>query len=440
MIRALFSIVCSIMKKLKNKFILGVIFIIAFIICFQVFVAYSNDKNDTNSYLILIKWNATLNEIRLLADTKSVLNSWDKVRVIWESSLAVIEWWDGSLTRLWWNTKISIQQNQISRDYTNINISFELIAGKTWSNVVSFIGKDSSFTQTFDGIEAWVRGTIFDVDLEKDFIHVSDHAVDLKDNAWNTVRLNEWEILSLDKFSLIEVSEFINSLQDEAWKSLNQQFDREYLDSLNKKVQTSLQENNPFVFILSWVSPKYGLLYTLDTATSYESVEKYINKLSDKSKSDIYTYILSKYQWLNSISPENQEMYMRKLFYKKALVSLTSQNDEAQRLLESSAYDAQDILESGSTQWLRETLGFLNENTRKLSGVDISFLKGWFEYIPEDLRDEFWKSFQNIEKILDIDFNSIDKNSLWEVLDGADNAIQNFLEEKAGGLLKQVIQ
>lgn len=431
------------MKKLKNKFILGVISIIALIVSLQVFLAYSNHNVDTNSYLTLIKWNATLNEVRLEADTKNILASGDKVRVIGESSLALIEWWDGSLTRLGGNTKISIDQNQISKDYTNINISFELIAGKTWSNVVSFIGKDSSFTQTFDGIEAWVRGTIFDVDLEKKFIHVSDHAVDLTDTTGNVLRIAKGEVLSVNDFTFVEFSEFLSSLQDDAWKQLNEQFDSEHIAQLKEKFELSLQDKNPFVFILSWISPKYALLYKLDTSKSYESVSEYIESLSESKKKDLYNDVLSKYQSMNVISWEDTAAYNKKLFYKRALIDLSPDSTDTKRLLESSVYDLQDIVDSGSTEWLTSTLHLLNDNSSLISDVDMSFLQGGLEYIPEDLLEEFKSSFGQLEDILDIDFSrlkNINSDSIWNALNEADWAIQNFLEDNVWGLLKKVTQ
>lgn len=96
----------------------------------------------------LIKGSVFLNATFLEKESKYILAPGDKISV-GQESLALIEWGDGSLTRLGENTKISIEENQVSRDYTKINISFELIAGKTWSNVVSFLGEESSFTQTF---------------------------------------------------------------------------------------------------------------------------------------------------------------------------------------------------------------------------------------------------------------------------------------------------
>jgi len=430
------------MKKLKNKFIIIVIFIIALIVCLQIFQVYSNANRDTNSYLTLVKWNATLNEIRLGVDTKNILSSWDKVRVIWDSSLAVIEWWDGSMTRLWGNTKISIDQNQISRDYTNINISFELITGRTWSNVVSFIGKDSSFTQTFDWIEAWVRGTVFDVDLDKEFIHVSDHSVELTSASGESVTLSEWEVLNVSSFSLVELSKYIWELRDSAWNDLNIQFDTQQLQQLRAHLEASLQSSNPFLFLLKWISPKHALFYVLDTYESQDEVNNYIATLSAQTKADVYDKVLSKYQSMNFVSADDPA-YTKKMRYKHALVELWLEQEDIQRLVASSWYDLQDILESEGTQWLQETVKFVWENASKLSPSDLSLLKGGLDYIPEGLLEEFSESFDTLWDILDIDFSKVSEintDSVWNALDQAEWKIQDLLEDNFWSTLDKFTQ
>ncbi len=430
------------MKKLKNKFIIIVISVIALIVCLQVFSAYSNANRDTNSYLTLVKWNATLNETRLDVDMKNILSSWDKIRVIGNSSLAVIEWGDGSMTRLWGNTKISIEQNQISRDFTNINISFDLIAGKTWSNVVSFIWQDSSFTQTFDGVEAGVRGTVFDVDLEKDFIHVSDHVVELTAQDGSTMTISEWNVLNLDTFSFIELSKYVSELKDAAWTELNDNFDAQQIWRLKSDLEDSLQSSNPFLFLLRWISPKHALFYILDTYEDQSKVDSYISWLSEDSKTDLYDYVLWKYQQMNFVSPSDSN-YNKKMRYKSALVSLWVSTTDSQRLVASSWYDLQDIVESENAAWLEQTVRFLWNNIDKLSESDVSILKGWLDYIPEGLLEEFSGSFDQLGDILDIDFSQISEinsDSIWNALDGAEEKIQDLLEENFGGTLQKLTQ
>lgn len=427
------------MKKIGNKFIIAVILIITVIVASQVFAAYSQSSRDTNSYISLISGNGTLNEIRLREDEKNILVSWDTIRIIGESSLALIEWWDGSMTRLWGNTKITITQNEISRDITDINISFDLIAWKTWSNIISFIGSDSSFTQTFDGIEAWVRGTVFNVDLEKQFVHASDHSVELTSQQWKKIILSEWDVLNLASFSLVEFSEYIKNLQDAAWIELNENLDQNYISELILDLESSFASSNLFLYLMRFISPTYAILYVLDTYQDDEDVHTYISSLSLDTRERVYPDVLSRYQDINFISSLDAA-YETKLRYKKALVNLDVNQENSQRLVLTSAFDLQDIIDSWSTRWLKETLQFIQVNAASLDRENLNILKWWLDYIPEGLLEEFSENFNALWKILNIDFSQIQNiNSwtFWEVLDTTDRVIQDFLEENVGGLLNQ---
>jgi len=427
------------MKKIGNKFIIAVIIVIAVIVASQVFIASSHNDRDTNSYLSLIAWNAMINEIRLERDTKVIVSAGDRVRVIWASSLALIEWWDGSMTRLGWNTSITVEQSDISNDYTDINISFDLLTGKTWSHIVSFIGSDSSFTQSFDGIEAWVRGTVFDVDLEKQFIHSSDHSIEITTPEGDSFLLPEWQVMSLESFSLVELSRYISELRDTAWTDLNTSLDREYINTLSENLQSSLQSSNPFLFIMRFFSPTYATLYVLDTYEQDVDVENYLKSLSDGNKQEVYPEILSVYQEMNFVGPGSWE-YERKMRYKSALVTLDVNPENSQRLVAVTGYDLQDIIDSGSSEWLAQTLEFINSNVDWLNPENLNILKWWLDYIPEWLLEEFSENFNSLWDILDIDFGKLQNINSWtigEVLDSTDDAIQNFLDENVGWLLDQ---
>jgi len=221
--------------------------------------------------------------------------------------------------------------------------------------VVSFIGEGSSFTQKFDGIEAGVRGTIFDVDLTQDFIHVTDHQVTLSNEQGETITITEGNALQISSFSFIELLDFLQSIQDSTWKKLNEDFDAEYFKELKKELSKSIEERNPFLFILEWFSPKYRILYELDTADQYVKVEKLLIKVSDSKKESVYKAVLSRYQDVNFITSRDYEMYKRKVFYKKALIYLADDYDK-EALVRSSAYDLQDILQSGNNDLISETL------------------------------------------------------------------------------------
>lgn len=427
------------MKKIGNKFIICVIFIIALIVASQTYIAYSQSNRDTNSYLTLMSGNGTINDIRLNENEPVVLATADEIRVIWESSLALIEWWDGSMTRLGWNTKITIEQNEISRDYTKINISFDLIAWKTWSNIVSFIWSDSSFTQTFDGIEAWVRGTVFDVDLDKNFIHASDHSIEVTNQEGEIFILPEGSVLHLETFNLIDFTKYLTELQDSAWNEINKKLDLEYFQELKLDLQSSMRASNPLVYIMRFLSPKYATLYVLDTYQEQEDVNQYFNSMSQKDKIKVYDDVLSAYQEMNFVSPGDNE-YETKMRYKKALVSLDVDNWNTQRLVVTAAYDLQDIIDSWNTEDLSTTLWFINKHVESLDSDNLNVLKWGLNYVPEGLLNEFSESFNSLWEVLNINFSTIktvNSGTIGDILDSADSAIKWFLDDNVGGLIQQ---
>ncbi len=420
------------MKKLKNKFILLIILIISVIIISQVYIAYSHGKNDTNSYVKLIKWKALLNETFLTLEEKYILSSGDKI-ITQDDSLAVIEWWDGSLTRLWENTKITIEQNQISKDYTEIDISFDLLAWKTWSQVISFIGKDSSFTQNFNGIEAGVRGTTFDVDLTEDFLRVTDHAVTLTKDNGDMIEVTEWDVLNLKNFSLVQISEFIRDMEDKAWSKLNFELDEDYLAELQEKLQAQIGDGWAFLFILDFFSPKYRILYEIKNSERFEEVEESIAKLDEEQKTEVYDAVLSEYQEYNFVKVSNYDAYKRKIFFKRALVLLTSDQNEIERLMQTSSYDLADAAKQNITLWMQETLNFIENTSQKIPNLEFTLPEVSLDYLPEWLREQFEWSIRDIGSYLNFDTINIPTN-----LNDLDSGMQDFLDNTVGGFLDSI--
>ena len=174
-------------EKLKNKFIIFVLVIIALILWIQGYKAALLLWVDRNSYVELIKWEWTINDKELILKSKNSLdknkvklNIWDIIITKWIDSISVIKWWDWSITRMWWNTKIIIKNLDIEKDLSKIQIQFDLLSWKSHTNVISYLGEKSYFKQNFEDTEATVRGTTFDVDLTKKFVYVQNHEVILK--------------------------------------------------------------------------------------------------------------------------------------------------------------------------------------------------------------------------------------------------------------------
>ncbi len=105
----------------------------------------------------------------------------DKIRTL--DSTATVFWPDGSITRLGEKSSITINEMQAQTANENIRIDFSLESGKSWSNVIKYMFGESHFHERFnnDTSLAAVRGTIFEINLDRNYIHTIDHAVSIED-------------------------------------------------------------------------------------------------------------------------------------------------------------------------------------------------------------------------------------------------------------------
>ena len=108
-------------------------------------------------------------------------------------SRATIFWADGSVTRMAEKTSITITSLQVSNDLSSVQIRFETTQGKTWSNVIRSLLPDSFFEQTYDNgtYVATVRGTVFEVNLDRDYARAVHHGISIK----NTKTGSKTEVL-----------------------------------------------------------------------------------------------------------------------------------------------------------------------------------------------------------------------------------------------------
>ena len=111
-------------------------------------------------------------------DKKTILVG-DRIRTLTDSS-ATLFWPDGSVTRLGEKTNITIHELQGG---TSTQVDFSITEGKSWSNIVRYLDPDSHFKQRFDNDlkVAAVRGTVFEVNVDKNYIRTVSHAVDIQD-------------------------------------------------------------------------------------------------------------------------------------------------------------------------------------------------------------------------------------------------------------------
>lgn len=336
-----YYIIILIMQKIENKFIYFILILIIFIIWFSIYISLFKKGVDRSTYVELIEWEGYVNEVLLVKNQKQKLSINDIVKTTKEDSLAIIEWWDWSVTRLWWNSEIKVSELYVSDTKDKLNISFELLKWKTWSNVVSYIPEDSYFKETFMDKEAAIRGTIFNIDIDKDYLYVIDHNVTLSDSEWNTLLVEEKKPINLSNFSFIQLDEFIRNIKDTAFDEINRKFDRELMEKLKIELQAKL-----------------------DMFIKLSSTQ--IDKLSLEEKDLLYKEFLSTYQDLNFIkSSDDKELYDLKLILKEKLLNLAP-IEEKKLLMESFVYDLKDSVNNKSYDSLEFILWVFNENSSLL--------------------------------------------------------------------------
>ncbi|MDD2871924.1 MAG: FecR domain-containing protein [Candidatus Gracilibacteria bacterium] len=391
------------MLKIKNKFI---IFIITIILGIVVGLIYnSQDKKDLESYVVLMKGQAFLNDEQLKVQDRNKLAVGDMVKTVTNDSLAVLEWGDGSVTRLGGNSSIEINEMHISNDLTSMNISFNLLSGKTWSNVVSFFGEGSYFKENFRDTEAAVRGTIFDVDLNKDYLYVVDHKVQLTNGSGDVIEVTENNPINLQNFSFIGLERFIKSFKDVDWEQSNLSLDNQFVVALRSRLDKDIKNIS-----------KYRDL----------DINSYLN--DSEKKQELYNELLSNYQKLNFVKSDDIEFFNAKLELKDKLLQLSDESNKS-ILVNSTLYDFKEMLDAKRYESTDLLLGILSKNSDKLNDID---LKSYFEKvsIPDEIKQKISDKFSNLN---DFFMNTFDTFKSVNV--GIDD-IKN-LNDKAKGLIHE---
>ncbi len=382
--------------KIKNKFIVTVLLIIGIIIWIQWYL--SSRWVDTNSYVVLVKWEVTVNNNLLIVEERKRLSVWDEI-ITKAGSICVVEWWDGSLTRLWENWKITIEELNIEKDLSKINLQFKLTQWKTWSNVVSFLWEKSYFKQNFEDIEASVRWTVFDVDLNTDVLFVRDHEVALE--KWEQKKIiKEGTAFNFKTFSLVEIQEFLNNVRDKAWEDFNRAWDDKYLEKLKTELLKNFSTEK-----ITWAVSKN----IWEKASDIDEFEKNISKYTWEKKQQAYKSLLEQYQKLNFISADDGELFETKNKIKKLLIN-TAWEEDKKSLIQYSIYDLKDAIDTKNLDSIKNTLTLIWENKDILSGLntdilsDITVMPEWLEWVIGEQLDTVKELFKNTDKInIDID-------------------------------------
>lgn len=325
------------MKLFKNKIFLIILSIILLLFSLQFYFISASYKRDTNSYVTLIKWAWTISsswEKKILKiEEKNQIISWDVINILW-NSLAVIEWWDKSVTRLWANSKIIVKENFANEDLSKINISFELLKWQTWSNVISIMSGESYFKQEINWTIAAVRWTVFEANYDSDYLIVHDHEVELTNKAWEKKNLYVWEVFSIKNFSL----QNIKILVDDAFTKLNQKMDEDYFKNLRESFLSTMKTTNP-LNLVSKFAPENKVYDMLISWSPKENIQEYIANLPQDKKQKVVDKLLELNQVLNFENGENSDLYNVKLNTRGVILENSQDSNIKETLVKYSMYD-----------------------------------------------------------------------------------------------------
>ncbi len=399
------------MKIHKNKIFIAIFAIIWIIFSFQFYSIFKTYSKDTTSYVTLIKWVWTLrNEAKtnavifLKPQDKEEIKAWDLINITWKDSMAIIEWWDKSITRLAWNTRVKIQHNFIADDLSKINISFELQSWKTWSNVVTIMWDDSYFNEQVEWVVAAVRWTVFEVNKENDYIRTLDHEVAVTDWSWSTQTIWENNMMSISKFKIEDLKKLI----DTSWEKINTTLDEDYIKNLR---EAFTKEFENITYAKSLLNDENKILYMIKNWTSVENINKEVSTLSENTKNDVFEKIYSLNQNLNFENWEDSSLYNTKLTTRQLVIDNTTDTQTKQNMIKYSMYDLENLINSKvNTDLIKDSLNFLETN------------KSYIDFNKTEFSN-FKNSLWNI-------INSLSNTSIDEVM----NNLDSFSNKAANGL------
>ncbi len=393
----------NLFSHFKNKFIYIVLLIIFFIIWFWIYNS-SFSAIDRNSYAILVNWNWIINTKPLKIDVKNKIKIWDTIRTLWEKSLLILEWWDWSVTRLWWNSTIKINELYLTDNLDKINISFKLLSWKSWSTVISFLWQWSYFHEEFRESVAAVRGTIFNIDLDSNYLNVIDHKVYLNKNNSKKIVITEDKPIDLKTFKFISLEEFITKFKDKTWEELNTKIDKQLFINLRNNLEKNIKD-----------------IVDIDNL----DLNNLVNNPVKKEK--IYNKILADYQKLNFVQPNNEELFNKKLELKDALIKLSSEQNKVD-LIENSIYDLNNIIKSKKYDYLDKIIPIFYENKDVLNNINLNNIN--FDKLPNKIQDKFinFKYFLINNGMWNNIKQQIDKLNIWDTLNSIDKKIKNQLD------------
>ena len=322
---------------------------------------------------------------------KKALQSDDRIRTL-SSSAATLFWADGSVTRLGEKTNISLIELKQTGSWTT-QVEFSLSTGKTWTNLARALDPDSYFKERFDNDQkvAAVRGTIFEINEDNNYLYTASHAVVIQDEKWKY-------LTSVPVGKIVQANNILKSLNtsvlDTSWEKLNTKWDTELSDARLKAIKTQLQtfqtdefwigKLQKYIRDLLGLAPK-ELPIIVDTSGSWVILSLDVKKLKAENAPELIALYEAISNLDNSEGTLNSKIQLREAI----LNSLPEKEAKAyqENFSRASLYDSWDALKKN----LPDTAKILQSNLEKYtkdsqSSEEILQIQ---EALPKEKIDEF---------------------------------------------------
>lgn len=444
------------MKNIKKKIFLLFLIILPLFLFFNASSYNIYSKLDTSSYISIKSWSGSIKSIDniikpLDIDKPYKIHKWSTIRTWDNKSFWIITWWDWSVTRLWSNTELKIDDNFVSENFNTINIDIKLLRWRVWTNFKSILWFWSYFKTTGWETIAAIRGTVFTMDIDNNYIDVLEHKVELTDENWLVKNILPWVAYSIDSLRQISLlNDFLNNEFDEKiinklsnlnidvdtlsdWYDLNREEDIKFMKILDGDLINKLRETNPFLNALSFFKSKYSIIKMIDKFEDTEILLAEINKLDKEDRVYVKNYLIYKYQLINFVWSDDN-IFANKIDYKDLIIRLSDNKIEKEIYANSIAYDIEELSnnDTNSKNILDKVDSFLINNTESIDPLFFKnyMLEKWISggFVDEWLNKILIDNFSDLkDTIMWIDANVI-KNNITDWLDSLENTIHTWLD------------
>ncbi len=358
---------------------------------------------------------------------KSVVLSAEKAADIFQGdqirtrggSAATVFWTDGSVTRLAENTTVNVSELLNNKDTASTKVDFSLVEGKTWSRVYRYLSDDSYFHQRFDEGRklAAVRGTAFEINVDKGYLRTASHAVDVTDPAGKL-------LATVPEGAVVRVRDLqslINSALDTAWEDFNKTEDAKLAIEMAKQAQAEMSTRMAALKDLPVTVAFSG--GNLSVALAPEYAEK------AKNGQIAYEELLKVYEASAALS-ENPGNVQSKEALRDAILAAAPESEKPKLATLFARHEIYDSWMSlSSEEQLLRTRQKLSEYIR--AGADKEALKGLESSLPSEKIELFNSTMDALKKkgLKELSDPNLFMSDTKSLFDSATNGVKSVLDD-----------